>query len=399
MKSVFLILAAMCVVNLWAAPHSEVLLKNGSVLRGDIISQTPGKSMTVQTREATLVLKPAEIHKKRVRKVKYEDLPREMKRWVLENKALKGDAYGRYAELVDIKTARNSYTSLIAKGGKDTYALVSPSPVTVAWTDLVRLDNLRQPTGRYEPADKLITTDGKTHSGKIISQKPGSGVTIDTGKARITVAGSDIKSLHKTGPNGTSLDVNRLDYTNVIVLNDNTEKEGVITAYNYGKKGKDNYIMLLDKSGKPETVLTANVAAFRTVYDEVKEKPYRDDAVYVNEFRIDRASIEKGPKRVVFIGKKVFPFPEGISTVFKCTGDGLGGEWTLVALSEQPATDGTPSQGYLIDQKSSNTVPVNSKEVVDGLTQITYGYLAPGYYALTDNTDRVAYVFKVVKAK
>lgn len=384
-----------------AASHSTVTLKNGSVVTGDIVVQRIGKDMTVETENATFLIEPKDIVSKQIRKVKYDDLSREIKRWVLENKALKGDAYGRYAELVDIKTKNYSYTGLVnkRKDGKETdeYIQVTPTIFNIKWRDIQNIDKNFSDEIKYSLTDKVTTFANKTYEGKIVSQKTGNNVTVETSKGRVTIPNNEIMEIRKMRPKESNSPFNDIDYVNVVVLKNGKEKEGFVSTHHYGKKDKDNYVNLLNKNGNNETILISNISEIHTKYDKREISPYAQGKVYINEFKINNARSQRTGNNVVFLDKQVFPFPEGISITFKSDGYRLSGNWMLVALSELPTSGGKNSWGYDIRLKGENTIQQRAQDQTTSVTQITYGYLSPGYYALVNDADTEAYVFKITK--
>lgn len=384
-----------------AASHSTVTLKNGSVVIGDIAVQRIGKDMTFEAENGTFLIEPKDIVSKKIRKVKYDDLSREMKRWVLENKALKGDAYGRYAELLDIKTKKYSYTGLVNKlnDGKETneYIQVSPTTFNIKWDDLQTIDKNTSDEIKYGLTDKVTTYTKKTYEGKIISQKTGNNVTIETTKGRVIIPNNEIMEIRKMASKGSNSPFNDIDFVNVVVLKSGKEKEGLVCTQHYGKKDNDNYISLLNKNGNSETILISNILEIRTKFDKKETSPYAQDKIYLNEFKIDDARSQRVDNNIVFLDKQVFPFPEGISITFKSNGNRLSGNWSLVALSELSTSGGKSSWGYELNKKRENTIQSHFKDQTASISQITYGYLSPGYYALVNDSDTEAYVFKIIK--
>lgn len=384
-----------------AAPHSTVTLKNGSVINGDIVVQRVGNELTINAENATLMIALKDVVSKNTRKVKYENLSREMKRWALENRALKGDAYGRYAELVDLKTKKNTYTGLIRMpqdgNAVNTYLLVTPSTINVKWDEVQTIEKNTSRDIKYGLIDNVTTYSDKKYTGKIVSQTPGRSLTIRTDKGLVTLSSKDVKEIRKTKPAGADSYYSEIDFRNVIVSKDGKEKDGLVTMQHYGKKAKDNYITLTDDNGKSETIPLSAIAEIRTKYDDKDRPVYAPGCVYINEFRIDNATAQRTSDKVVFVDRKVFPFPEGISITFKSAGDKMSGKWSLVALSELPAADGRPSWGYETGKMADNTVQPTSRDRVSMMTQITYGYLSPGYYALVSDTGKEAYIFKITK--
>lgn len=396
----FLSFLSICVFT-YAIPHSTITLKNGSVINGDIVVQRVGKDMTIEAENATLLIDPKDIMSRKTRKVKYENLSREMKRWVLENRTLKGDAYGRYAELEDIKTKKYAYSDLIIKPQEESnnisFVQVSPSTFTVKWSDIQNISKNVSEDIKDQLIDIVTTYNGKTYEGKILSQKNGESITLNTSKGQVTISNKEVKEIRKKKPEGSNSYFNNIDYLNIILLKDGKEKEGLITAHHYGKKAKGNEIILLKRDGKTEIIPVSAISEYRTKYD-TKERPiYIPGKVYINEFKIDKARFQRLSDNIVFLEKQVFPFPEGISITFKSGGEKLAGNWSLVALSELSASNGKSSFGYNVNKRKDNTIPPKSDDPQSIIRQISYGYLSPGYYALVNDSESEAYVFKITK--
>lgn len=385
----------------FAGQHSTIRLNNGSVINGDIISQRPGDGLTVDVENATLVIDPKEIMSRTIRKVKYEDLSRELKRWSLENKALIGDAYGRYAELEDIRTKDHKFSGLVSKrddGNKTmSYVLLAHDTLNFKWNEVNDIIKNQSSDIRYDLFDEVVTNGGKTFKGRIISQKTGEKLTMETSSGRVDIANKDIAEIRKLTRDGSDGYLDKTDYKNILRLKNGTESHGVITAYHYGRRHKDNFITFQDLEGKIQDVSGAIITEYLTEYKPTEKDTYQTGKVYLNEFRIDEAKMQSNDDRIVFVDKKVFPFPEGITTTFKTKGDSLSGNWTLVALSRQQTAEGPYSWGYEINEKEDNTVRPDSAEIQSEMNTITYGYLSPGFYALVNESDTKAYVFKITK--
>lgn len=398
--SLCIALAIIC-GNINAIPHTTIALKNGSIINGDIVVQRIGKDITVQAENATLVIKPEDIVSRRQRNVKYEDLQREQKRWVLENKALIGDSYGRYAVLEDIKTKKYTYSGLINKldEGKpsNTYVQVVPVKFNLKWNDILQISKNTSIDIKYDLIDEVITTKGDVYKGKVISQKPGDGLTIETDKGLARLSNKEIKELRKHKRKGSGSYFSQLDYLNKITLIGGVEKEGIIILNHYGTKSKDNYLTLQKKNGECENILVSKIAELKTIYNYSEAPVYAPDKVYLNEFKIEKALLSRQKDNVIFLDKKVFPFPDGINITFKSEGTKFLGNWMLVSLSEMEFDNGQTTWGYKISKKGEETIPIDSKDYQASTSNITYGYLSPGFYALVNDDDSEGYVFKITK--
>jgi len=239
----------------FAAPHTTVTLKNGSVISGDIVVQRPGKDLTIEAENASLVIKPKDVVSKKEHKVNYENLSREWKRWVLENRALKGDAYGRYAVMEDIKTNGYTFSGVMKKPEDDktsyTYVQENPTTFNIKWNDVQEIKK-NTDNEKYNLMDEVTTFNGKIYEGKIVSQRPGVDLTIDTGKSQIQIKSINIKEIRKRKRKNAGSYFDQTDYVNVVCLSDGKEKEGLIILNHYGNKAKENFITLVSKNGTEE---------------------------------------------------------------------------------------------------------------------------------------------------
>lgn len=404
MKKQLLILFAIvssCLLSI-RAQETNIILKNNSVIIGNVIVQRPGMDMTVAATSARLIIEESNIISKREKKMKYESLPREWKRWAVENKALQGNADGRYIVLYDIKTKNDNFTNLAKveqnEMPKVSYVQVEPQNYKLLWSDV---NDIRKivPKNQTENTieDEVVTSKGKNYVGVIISQQIGKKITIKTSTSMVEVPATDLKETIKLPvPRTTSL-YKLADYVNTIVLNDGSTKEGIIKSQHYGKKDKEQYVVLQKENGTNEQILTSKVKEFRTDYKKQNVETYKSGYVYVNEFHIQKAKTRTEGDKVAFIDKKVFTFPEGISITFKAVGAKFQGAWSLISLENLPLKNGEYTQGYDTEIRKSNVVTPTATDLVGGISSISFGYLSPGFYALVNEAETEKYIIKIKK--
>lgn len=401
-KIILILLALLSLYSSKAEQKSTIVLKNGSAIVGNVIVQRPGMDMTVAATSARLIIEESNIISKREKKVKYESLPREWKRWALENKALQGNADGRYIVLYDIKTKNDNFTNLAKveqnEMPKVSYVQVEPQNYKLVWSDV---NDIRKivPKNQTENAieDEVITTKGKNYVGVIISQQIGKKITIKTSTSTVEVPATDLKETIKLPvPRSTNL-YKLADYTNTIVLKDGSTKEGVIKSQHYGKKDKEQYVVLQKENGTSEQILTSKVKEFRTDYRKQNVETYKSGWVYVNEFHIQKAKTRTEGDKVAFIDKKVFTFPEGITTTFQAVGARFQGAWSLIALENVTLLNGEYTQGYDAEIRKNNVVTPSATDLVGGISSISFDYLSPGFYALINEAETEKYIIKIKK--
>lgn len=400
--SILLFLMILFSLSANAEQKSTIVLKNGSVLVGNIIVQRPGTDIIVAAIGARLIIEESNIVSKREKKVKYESLPREWKRWALENKALQGNADGRYIVLYDIKTKNDNFTNLAKveqnEMPKVSYVQVEPQNYKLVWSDV---NDIRKivPKNQTENTieDEVVTSKGKNYVGVIISQQIGKKITIKTSTSTVEVPATDLKETIKLPvPRSTNL-YKLADYTNTIVLKDGCTKEGVIKSQHYGKKDKEQYVVLQKENGTSEQILTSKVKEFRTDYRKQNVETYKSGWVYVNEFHIQKAKTRTEGDKVAFIDKKVFTFPEGITTTFQAVGARFQGAWSLIALENVILLNGEYTQGYDAEIRKNNVVTPSATDLVGGISSISFDYLSPGFYALINEAETEKYIIKIKK--
>lgn len=399
--SILLVLVTVFNMSASAGQKSTIVLKNGSVIVGDIIVQRPGIDVTVAAISARLIIEESNIVSKREKKVKYESLPREWKRWALENNALQGNADGRYIVLCDIKTRNDNFTNVAKveqnEMPKVSYVQVEPQNYKLLWADVSDIRKIL-PKNQSENTieDEVVTSKGKSYVGVIISQQIGKKITIKTSTSSVDIPLVDIKETMKL-PSPRSANLSKMaDYTNTIVLKNGELKEGIIKSQHYGKKDKEQYITLLKENGTSEQVLTSKIKELRTEYKGYNVEIYKRGIVYVNEFRIPKAKTHSEGNNVFFIDKKVFTFPEGITTTFKSEGAKFQGAWNLLALENLPMENGEYTQGYN-DEIRKNNIVTPKTDLTGGVSSISFEYLSPGYYALLNEDETESYIIKIKK--
>lgn len=402
MKKILLFLLILFPLLVKAKLVSTIILKNGSMIAGNIIVQRPGTDIMVAATSARVIIEESNIISKREKKVKYESLSREWKRWALENKALQGNADGRYVVLYDITTKNDNFTNVARieqnEMPKVSYVQVEPQNYKLMWnevSDIRKTLSKKQVDNTIE--DEVVTNKGKSYVGVIISQQMGKKITIKTSTSTVEVPATDIKETIKLPvPRTTSL-YKLADYINTLVLNDGSTKEGIIKSQHYGKKDKEQYVVLQKENGTSEQILTFKVKEFRTDYKKQNVEIYKSGFVYVNEFHIQKAKTRTEGDKVAFIDKKVFVFPEGITTTFKAVGAKFQGAWRLIALENIPMQNGEYTQGYDAEIRKNSVVTPTATDLVGGISSISFTYLSPGFYALVNEAETEKYIIKIKK--
>lgn len=397
-----LVIAGIVVLSIHAEDKTTIRLSDGSSLIGKIIVQRPGIDITIATESASFVVDDAQMLSKKQKRVKYENLPREWKRWALTEKALQGDANGRYLILYEIRT-KNYLLTDVAKvehsnAPKISYDNIIPNTYKIKWKDVSAiLKETVNIDGKPVVEDEITTNSGKTYQGFIVSQTPGDKIAIKTQKNTIVLKWNEISETRKISSSKSFKVYDIVDYTNTVVLKDGTTKSGVITVQHYGKKEKDQYITLLYANGEKENIQSGKISEYRTDYQNDSNAPYSQDNVYVNEFRIKPAITKLEDGNTYYTDKKVFPFPEGIVITFKSLGAKFQETWNLIALDNMLMKNGSSTQGFSPKTRESNCIKPSTTDLSDNVSRISFTYLSPGFYALVNDCSSETYIIKIVK--
>lgn len=403
LRTFFYLVASFAVVLTANAEQKTVLkLKDGSTIYGNIIVQRPGVDITIVADSAMFIIEDNQLYSSSPKKVKYENLSRDWKRWSLEKKALKGNANGRYMTIYDIKTKNYMFTNVVKlespKEGLNKYFSVETSTYKFLWKDLTEIvRSVPSSNDNMYIDDEVTTSKGKTYQGTIVSQVLGKQLSIKTTNGIHIIPLEDVVETRRVSHQG-SFKVNEIaDYSNTLVLNNNINKEGIILCQHYGNKSKDKYVTLLLPNGNTEKIQSNNIIEYRTNYNKKEMDIYKPGRVYVNEFLIGKSKIKNEGTKTLYIDKKVFPFPEGIVITFKSQGAKLQSDWYLVALESLSMESGGTTYGYTPEIKDSNSIRPSSTDLVDGVSSFSFNYLSPGYYALVTSSGTETYIIKITK--
>ena len=401
-RIMLLVIVCVGVLSIHAEEKTIIRLYDGSSLTGKIIVQRPGIDITIAAESASFVIDDAQMLSTKQKKVKYENLPREWKRWALTEKTLQGDANGRFLYLYDIKTKQHLLTDVAKVEHSDvpkiTYDNIIPCTYKISWKDVKAI--LKESAKKDEKPiveDEITTYSGQTYQGLIVSQRPGDKITIKTSRNSIDLKWNEIKETRKISSSKSFKVYDIAGYTNTVVLKDGSTKTGVITVQHYGKKEKDQYITLLFATGERENIQSEKISEYRTDYQNDDKTIYVLDNVYVNEFRIMPASTKLEDGNTFYTDKKVFPFPEGIIITFKSLGAKFQETWNLIALDNMLMRDGSSTQGFSPKTRESNSIKPSTTDLSDNVSSISFTYLSPGFYALVSESSPDSYIIKIVK--
>lgn len=175
-------------INAFAQNIEQIYMKNGSVVEGYIAEQKPGKSITIQTTSATIVVNSDSLQNKIIERVPVESLSKEWRIWAETNNKLIDNNGKKQLELVTLEFKNSIYSKvyIIEKGSLIKFIDVSPNQYTFKWGDMYRTVKNKRPDNLFSGLKEvLVLKDGTEIEGQITEQFPGKDLKITTEKGEI----------------------------------------------------------------------------------------------------------------------------------------------------------------------------------------------------------------------
>lgn len=160
-----------------AAQNVEcIYLASGSEVEGYISEQIPGKSITVQTAKATVVVSSDSLQSRYVERIPLASLSAEWNDWAEENKAFIVQNGTKILELSTLTFTNTEYSGVyvLEKGSLIKFIDLNPAEYTFGWNDMVRTVKNRRPDNLFSGLkETIVLNDGNHVSGQILEQIPG----------------------------------------------------------------------------------------------------------------------------------------------------------------------------------------------------------------------------------
>ena len=301
----------LCGLSASAKVYDRLVLKDGSVVEGYIISQHPGKDVTFRVERAVCSLRAEFIASIEDCELALNQLSPEWQAWAAEHpSAVKTTSSGQAlvlsrvtlntVEAVDsVATVDEASADSVAvevpdrpeRDGRD----VAPADMPVDFTaaDFVRILE-RGPMVKYldltgniceyrlqeiarmerlpREADLLTgltdvveTRAGQTYEGQLVEQQPGQSVRVLTADGVVQVVNArDIASRKRKAANAGQDIFEQTPFLDVVVTADQ-EYQGIVTVQNYGTAKEPAYLCLLEKTGLERRIPVKTIKEMRNV--------------------------------------------------------------------------------------------------------------------------------------
>lgn len=136
--------------------------------------------------------------------------------------------------------------------------------ITVGWAEIKAIKKkLRAEDAKEGLEDEIILSSGESIKCQIIEQIPGVSMTvIKRDRSRRTIDASKVVCTRKIGINKEMTAYEQRTYTNTVILNNGSHKEGLIIEQHTGRTPESNYLILMTELGYKEKILFENISSY-----------------------------------------------------------------------------------------------------------------------------------------
>lgn len=197
---------SLCLFVLWnssaniitAKNIEQVYMKNGSIVEGYICEQVPGKSITVQSAKATIIVGSDSLQSTTEREVNVNDLSAPWQDWAEEQLKLSGQSL----KLATLHFANIEYKDvcIVEQGSLIKFIDFTPKQYTFSWNEMYKTVKSIRPYNQFSGVeDVLLLNDGTRYIGQITEQYPGKSIKIQTKDDNVvTVKSAQVVQLEST---------------------------------------------------------------------------------------------------------------------------------------------------------------------------------------------------------
>lgn len=173
-------------------------MKNGSVVEGYICEQIPGKSITIQSATATIVVGADSLQSRTERLVNINSLSSLWQDWAEDQLKLSGQSL----KLTTLRFANVEYKDvcIIEQGSLIKFVDFTPRKYVFLWNEIYKTVKAIRPCNQFSGIeDVLVLNDGTKYVGQITEQYPEKNIKIQTkGENVITVKAAQVVQLEST---------------------------------------------------------------------------------------------------------------------------------------------------------------------------------------------------------
>lgn len=310
----------------------KILLKDGSVLEGHIVSQVPGKTLTFYSEVSTIVLSGNYVNILGSVEDEIGNNSDEWIKWGNEHKdALIHKSGKSYLKLTDIsintynsnkdsskdvtsknvllKYATSGRVKILMRGENVKYVDVSKKEYSISYKDIAEIQKvLRKKDVISGTIDIIETTGGKTLSGQIVTQKLGQSVQIlcDDTKEIEEVPIKQLKEQKKQKLNQKQDLYEQVEYLDIVSTKIQGEVTGIIVNQYVNADKAGTYIVIQTPDNNLVRVQNSDINSIRKEYNDKYKTPLTDivienDSIYLCRKSADKISAKEFDDKTIYV--------------------------------------------------------------------------------------------------
>lgn len=193
-------------MDITAQITETVFLKNGSVIEGYICEQVPGRTISLNSVKATMVVNSDSLQHSSTRQVNINELSSEWQAWVKEQPNMD-------KEIIKLTTLRFVATEykdvcIIEEGSLMKFVDLTPKNYVFGWNEIFKTIKTLRPNNQYSGIeDVLVLQNGTQYAGQIMEQYPGKNMKIQTNENNIVTVNMAQIARIESNPYNLKLDL------------------------------------------------------------------------------------------------------------------------------------------------------------------------------------------------
>lgn len=196
-----------CVSNkIVAQNYEQVYMKNGSVIEGYICEQVPGRTISLNSVKATVVVNSDSLQHSSTRQVNVNELSSEWQAWVKEQSNMDKEVI----KLTTLRFVATEYKDvcIIEEGSLMKFVDLTPKNYVFGWNEIFKTIKTLRPNNQYSGIeDVLVLQNGTQYAGQIMEQYPGKNMKIQTNENNIVTVNMAQIARIESNPYNLKLDL------------------------------------------------------------------------------------------------------------------------------------------------------------------------------------------------
>lgn len=193
-------------IKIVAQNYEQVYMKNGSVIEGYICEQIPGKTISLNSVKATVVVNSDSLQSSSARQVNISELSSAWQAWIKEQP----NANGETIKLTTLCFVTTEYKDVcvIEEGALMKFVDLTPKTYTFGWNEIFKTIKTLRPNNQYSGIeDVLVLQNGTQYTGQITEQYPGKNMKIQTNENNIVTVNMAQVAQIESNPYNPKLDL------------------------------------------------------------------------------------------------------------------------------------------------------------------------------------------------